>query len=157
MNVAKWLLLGMLLVPLAEVAVFIAVAAAYGFFLALGLQVLAMLAGVMLLRRAGGNHIARVRMAVDEGVSQGRFTALQADGTGGLILLSGILLVIPGFITDLIGLLLLLVPLWRSVNRRLSRTAPPARTDGVVDLEPEQWRRIDDPVLPGRRTDDKGQ
>lgn len=154
MNVAKWLLLGLLAVPLTEVAVFIAVAAAYGFFLALGLQLLATLGGIMLLRHAGGNHIARVRMAMDEGVNRGSFSALQADGTGGLILLAGILLVIPGFITDIVGLFLLLVPLWRALNRKLGRAAPPARTDGVVDLEPEQWHRVDDPALPGRRPDE---
>ena len=102
MNVAKWLFLGVLAVPLAEVAVFIAVAAAFGFFLAVGLQVLATLGGIVLLRHAGGNHIARVRMAMNEGVNQGSFAALQADGTGGLILLAGILLVIPGFITCLL-------------------------------------------------------
>lgn len=155
MNVAKWLLLGVLAVPLAEVAVFIAVAAAYGFFQAVGLQALATLGGFMLLRHAGGNHIARVRMAMNEGVNRGSFAALQADGTGGLILLAGILLVIPGFITDIVGLLLLLAPLWRALNRKLGRAAPPpARADGVVDLEPEQWHRVDDPALPGRRPDE---
>ena len=154
MNVAKWLFLGVLAVPLAEVAVFIAVAAAFGFFLAVGLQVLATLGGIMLLRHAGGNHIARVRMAMNEGVNQGSFAALQADGTGGLILLAGILLVIPGFITDVVGLLLLLVPLWRAINHKLGRAAPPVRADGVVDLEPEQWHRVDDPALPGRRADE---
>ena len=74
-------------------------------------------------------------------------------GTGGLILLAGILLALPGFITDIAGLLLLLAPLWRAVNRKLGRAAPPGRTDGVVDLEPEPWHRVDDPALPGRRPD----
>jgi UPF0716 protein FxsA len=93
-------------------------------------------------------------MAMNEGVNQGSFAALQADGTGGLILLAGILLVIPGFITDIVGLLLLLVPLWRAINHKLGRAAPPVRADGVVDLEPEQWHRVDDPALPGRRADE---
>jgi UPF0716 protein FxsA len=150
MNVAKWLLLAVLALPLLEVAAFIAVASAYGFFQALGLLILGSLAGVMVLRHAGGNHIARVRMAVSEGLNQSSFTALQADSSGGLILLAGILLVIPGFITDGLALLILLVPLWRALGDRLGLRAPPARTDGVVDLEPEQWRRVDDPVLPGR-------
>ncbi len=154
MNVAKWLLLGVLAVPLAEVVVFIAVAAAYGFFQAVGMQALATLGGIMLLRHAGGNHIARVRMAMNEGVNRASFTALQADGTGGLILLAGFLLVIPGFITDMIGLLLLLTPLWRALSRKLGWAAPLVRADGVVDLEPEQWHRVDDPALPGRRPEE---
>ena len=153
MNVAKWLLLAVLAYPLAELVAFIAVAAAYGFFPALGLLILGSVIGVIVLRRAGGNHIARVRVAMNQGVNRRSFTALRADGTGGLILVAGILLVIPGFITDFFGFLVLLVPLWRGLNRRLGRAAPPAQTDGVVDLEPEQWRRVDDAALPGRTPD----
>jgi UPF0716 protein FxsA len=154
MIVAKWLLLAVLVFPLVELAAFVAVATQLGFFNALGLLILGTLAGVMVLRHAGGNHIARVRMAMNQGLNQGSFTALQADSSGGLILLAGILLVIPGFITDALGLLVLLVPLWRALNGRLGRGAPPARSDGIVDLEPEQWRRVDDPVLPRRHVDE---
>ncbi len=100
----------------------------------------------MLLRHGGGSHIARVRTAWD----QGSFTALQADSTGGIVLLAGILLLIPGFITDLAGLLLLLAPLWRALSAALGRGGPPARTDGVVDLAPEQWHQVPDPALPNR-------
>jgi UPF0716 protein FxsA len=150
MNVAKWLLLALLMLPLAELAAFIAVAATYGFFTALGLILAGSFAGVLVLRHAGGNHIARVRVAVNQGLQQGRFSALQADGQGGLVLLAGILLVIPGFITDLLGLLLLLAGFWQMLNVAIGRKAPSGRADGVVDLEPEQWRRVDDPALPGR-------
>ncbi len=157
MNVAKWLLLALLMLPLAELAAFIAVAAAYGFLAALGLLLAGTLAGVLVLRHAGGSHIARVRTAMSEGLGQGRFTALQADGTGGLILVGGFLLVIPGFITDFLGLLVLLAVAWRSLSVSLGRSAPPGRADGVVDLEPEQWHRVDDPALPNRQTDhDRG-
>ena len=150
MNVAKWLLLGMVALPVLEVAVFIMVAAAWGFFQALGLVVLGSLAGVMVLRRAGGNHIARVRVAM----SEGSFSSLQADSQGGFILLAGILFVIPGLITDALGVMVLLVLLWQSLNVTLGRRAPPGRTDGVLDLEPEQWRRVEDPALPRRDQDD---
>ncbi len=143
MNVAKWLLLAVLALPLAELAAFIAVALVLGFFMALGLVLAGSLAGALILRHAGGSHIARVRVAVD----QGRFSALQADSRGGLILLAGILLLIPGLITDFLGLLLLLGTLWPGLRDE----APPASADGVVDLAPEQWRRVDDPALPGRR------
>jgi UPF0716 protein FxsA len=142
MNVAKWLLLALLALPLAELAVFIAVASRIGFAWALLLVLAGMLAGGLVLRHAGGNHIARVRVAMD----QGSFTALQADGSGGAILLAGILLLIPGFITNVLGLAVLAGALFRQ--------KPPApRSDGVVDLEPEQWQRVPDPVLPDRRED----
>ena len=149
MNVAKWLLLGLLALPLAELAVFIAVAAAFGFFMTVGLVLAGSLAGGLILRHAGGSHIARMRVAMNQGLEQGSFTALRADGTGGLFLISGILLVIPGLITDFLGLVLLLVALWQGFRSGFGSGAPTARNDGVVDLEPEQWHRVDDPALPG--------
>lgn len=150
MNVAKWLLLAVLLLPVMELAAFIAVAAEIGFLPALALIAAGSFAGMLVLRHAGGSHIARVRVALD----QGSFTALQADGSGGLILLAGILLLIPGFITDALGLLLLAAPLRQALGAALRR-GPAARPDGVVDLPPEQWRRVPDPELPDRRGDDR--
>ena len=155
MNVAKWLLLALLMLPLAELAAFIAVAVAFGFLTSLGLLVAGTLAGVLILRQAGSNHIARVRVAVNQGLQQGNFTLLQADGASGLLLVAGILLVIPGFITDFLGLLALAGGLWRSASVALGRSAPPPRADGVVDLEPEQWHRVDDPALPHRDAGDR--
>ncbi len=151
MNVAKWLLLTLLALPFLELVAFIAVAAAIGFGWALGLVLSSSLAGLLILRHAGGNHIARMRVALN----QGNFTALQADGTGGFILLAGILLLIPGFITDVIALFLLLAPLRRAAGAVFSGTAASARNDGVVDLAPEQWRQVPDPSLPDRRQDER--
>jgi UPF0716 protein FxsA len=150
MNVAKYLLLAVLALPVMELAALIAVAAQIGFLLALALIAAGSLAGALVLRHAGGNHIARVRVALD----QGSFTALQADSSGGLILLAGILLLIPGFITDVLGLLLLVPPLRQAVGATFGRGGPAQRADGVVDLPPEQWRRVPDPELPDR-SDDK--
>jgi UPF0716 protein FxsA len=86
-------------------------------------------------------------------MAQGSFTSLQADGTGGLVLLAGFLLLIPGFITDVAGLLLLLAPLRRALVGAFVGGKPPQASDGVVDLEPEQWRRVPDQALTDRRED----
>jgi UPF0716 protein FxsA len=151
MNVAKYLLLAMLALPVMELAAFIAVAAAIGVLPALGLIAAGSFAGMLLLRHAGGNHIARVRVALGEG----RFTALQADSTGSLTLIAGILLLIPGFITDALGLLLLVAPLGRAVGAAFGHSAPTGTGDGVVDLPPEQWRRVPDPQLPDQRDNER--
>lgn len=144
MNVAKWLLIALLALPLAELAALIAVVMTLGLLWAVMLQAASSLAGLLVLRHAGGTHVSRVRSAL----GQGSITALTADGTGSLTLLAGILLLIPGFITDAVGLLLL----FGAALRR-----PPARPagDGVIDLAPEQWRRVDDPALGDRRSDDR--
>ena len=150
MNVAKWLMLALLALPLAELAAFIAVAVMIGFAWALALVLAGSLLGALVLRHAGGNHIARVRVALGDGGA----TALQADSAGFLILLAGILLLIPGFITDVLGLALLVGPLRRALASILGRQTAP-RHDGIVDLEPEQWRRVPDPSLPDRRDNDE--
>jgi len=147
MNVAKWLLLMLLALPFLELAAFLAVAATIGFGWALVLVFAGSLAGALILRHAGGNHIARVRVALGEG----SFTSLQADRDGGLILFAGILLLIPGFITDTLAVFLLVAALWRTMGS----DARSAQNDGVVDLAPEQWHQVPDRSLPGRRNDDR--
>jgi UPF0716 protein FxsA len=147
MNVAKWLLLILLALPFLELAAFIAVAATIGFGWALMLVLAGSLTGALILRHAGGSHIARMRVALAEG----SFTALQADRYGGLVLFAGILLLIPGFITDAMAVILLSTALWRVV----AGATPPAQNDGVVDLPPEQWHQVPDPSLPDRRNDSR--
>ena len=144
-KIARWMLTALLMLPLMELVVFVAVAVAIGFAAALGLVLLGSFAGILMLRHAGGSHIARIRVAMTEA----NFSALQADTAGGLILLAGILLVI--------GLALLIAPLRRALlglaGLRPSAAHRPA--DGVVDLEPEQWHRVPDPALSGRRDNDR--
>jgi hypothetical protein len=80
-------------------------------------------------------------------MADGSISAVHTDGPGARTLLAGILLVIPGFITDAAGLLLLL----RGFAATLRRGPPRPSADGVVDLAPDQWERIPDPALPDRR------
>lgn len=147
MTVAKYLLLAVLFLPAAEIAAFIAVAASIGFLWALALIAAGSFAGALILRHAGGNHIARMRVAM----ADGSFTALRADSIGTSTLLAGFLLLIPGFITDVIGLLVLARGLGGGAAVRRGPSGPPP--DGVVDLEPEQWRRVPDTALPRRDRD----
>jgi UPF0716 protein FxsA len=145
-NVAKWALLALFALPLLELAAFVAVAATIGFGWALCLVLGGSLAGGLILRHAGGSHVARMRVAFQ----RGHFTALEADQTGGYVLIAGILLLIPGFITDLAALCLLVPALRRAFSKALGKAAP-VRNDGVVDLAPDQWRQIRDPSLADRR------
>src|SRR5579884_1405765 len=146
MTLLKWLLMSLLLLPFMELAAFIAVAATIGVGWALALILAGSFCGLMLLRHGGGAHVARIRSAM-----RGRsFSALQADGAGGLVLLSGVLLLIPGFITDAVAVVLLVFPALRRLAEAFGfRPSVQHRRpeDGVLDLEPEQWRRIPDPQL----------
>ncbi len=146
MNVAKWALLAVLILPFLELAVFIIMTAIVGFGWALCLWLAGSLAGLLVLRHAGGNHIARMRVVM----GQGSFTALRADRSGGALLLAGILLLIPGFISDLLTLFLLV-----GSAQRAAYGARTAHNDGVVDLAPEQWHQVPDSSLPDRRGDER--
>lgn len=149
MTILRGLILAVLALPLLEIAAFALVAAAVGLGLAFALIVGLSVAGALVIRHAGTAHISRVRVAVGEN----RLSALQADSTGALTLIAGILLLVPGFITGVIGLLLLIVPLRRMLGPETGRS--PAANDNVVDLAPEDWRQVpDDRVTDQRRRND---
>ncbi len=116
----------------------------------LGLVLAGSLAGVLAVRHAGGSHIARVRVALGDG----SVTAMRADSDGFIILLArillllaGILLLIPGLISNVLGLLLLIAPIRRQFAAFVGASGAPPHLDDVVDLEPEQWRRMPDPEM----------
>ena len=136
MSLSKWLLIGFLVLPLAELAVFVAVALRIGLLPALALLAATSVLGVGLLRLAGqGQRIPQIRVSTIDG----NFTA--GGSPGFFLAVSGILLVLPGFLTDALGLLVLLPPVRRAVGAALGRFfRPPSRArDDVVDLEPGEW------------------
>jgi UPF0716 protein FxsA len=106
----------------AEVFAIVEVAHALGVLNTLVLLVLVSLVGVWLMRRVGLGVWRRARSRVQAGEVPGREIT---DGV--LVLSAGALLAVPGFITDVLGLLLLLPPVRAVVRaaalRRLGRRA----------------------------------
>lgn len=149
---ARWFIIGILFLPIAEIAVFVLVAAYIGVSWALALMLATTLAGALTLRRAGRGELARMRMAVadtDRASRDSRVGKLiEANAGGFLTVLAGLLLLLPGFLTDLLGLLLLLRPLQRLLVMLLTRRFrrdPDA--DGVVNLAHDEWQRVPDPRI----------
>jgi UPF0716 protein FxsA len=143
----KWIILAILLLPVAEIGVFIVVAAVLGLGWAFTLLLATTLAGFWVLRWAGRGGLARFRVAV----ADSNVTGIEANTGGFLTVLAGLLLLLPGFITDVIGLLLLIAPVrrWCSAAFRRavrSRNRAAGRTD-VIDLEPKEWRQVADREL----------
>jgi len=102
-----------LLVPLAELIVIVRVGASIGVLNTIGLLVLISLAGAWLVRRERLSVLTRARRELDAGRVP---TARLVDGL--LILAAGTLLLTPGFLTDIVGVLLLLPPV-RVLLRRV--------------------------------------
>jgi UPF0716 protein FxsA len=106
------LALAFLLVPIAELAVLVAVGSQIGYLNTFVLMVVLSLTGAWLARREGLGAWRRLQAALVEGRMP---TVEVADGA--MILLAGALLLTPGFLSDVLGVLLLLPPV-RAVARR---------------------------------------
>ncbi len=107
-----------LALPFIEIAGFIVVGRQIGVLATLGLVIAAAVLGMTLLRVQGFGVMTRIRRELDGGRDPGRELA-----NGVMIMLAGILLLIPGFVTDIIGLLLFLPPVrrlaWAFLGRRM--------------------------------------
>jgi UPF0716 protein FxsA len=103
-----------ILIPLAELAVLIAVGDVIGLGPTLILLLVVSVAGAWLAKQQGVAAWRRFQLALAEGRMP---TVEVADGA--MILLAGALLLTPGFLTDVAGVLLLLPPT-RALARRLA-------------------------------------
>ena len=140
-----WLFALFLAVPLIEIALFIVVGGWLTLWPTLGLVVLSGIAGLTLIRWQAERVVPTLRR--DMGAMKDPLSPL---AHGGLIFLGGVLLVVPGFFSDALGLALML-PIVRTavihwIGRRVTVQAFPmrqgpqrheARADGgpVIDGE----------------------
>jgi UPF0716 protein FxsA len=106
-------LLLLILWPVAELFVAIKVAEAIGVLLTVVLLIIGWPLGIWLAKAEGRAAWRRLSAAVEQGRPPGREVI-----DGALILVGAVMLIIPGFITDVLGLSLLLAPT-RSLLRRL--------------------------------------
>ncbi|MCD1617316.1 FxsA family protein [Salipiger marinus] len=111
-----WLFLAFLAVPLIEIALFIQVGGLIGLWPTLFVVVVTAIMGTWLVRSQGLRALANL---------QGSFSRLE-DPTqplahGAMILLSGALLLTPGFFTDAVGFALLVPGVRLAVMRQIAR------------------------------------
>lgn len=138
----KSVLLMLLALLLAEVGLFMVVAHQIGLWTTIGLGLVTSLAGALLLRQVGRAAFGRLRAPAF--AAQSRSLA----GTGTAIVFRGIaaiLLLAPGFITDAVGVALIVPAVQRRVRaafQRLIRATPRTKPEStVVDLDPSEWER----------------
>jgi UPF0716 protein FxsA len=144
-------------VPLAEIGVFILVGGVIGVLPTIALVLVTAVTGATLLRVNGVRQLAAIQRQVAAGSLPGRDIA-----HGAMMLVAGVLLLTPGFITDTLGLLLF-VPAIRNaiygfLAARIRFAAPPPafgqgfgapHADGAtIDLGENEWR--DDGEGPSR-------
>ena len=122
----RWVPLVLLVAAVCEIAVIVAVARAIGGWQTLGLLILCSLLGAWLVRREWSGAWRGLREALQTGAMPAGELADAA-----LILLGGLFIVVPGFITDVLGLLLVL-PFTRPVGRRLLQVLVARRVLGAA-------------------------
>ena len=141
----SWLLVfTFVVVPLVEIYVLIQVGQVIGVWWTILLLILDSILGTWLIRHEG----RRAWLALNTALSTGQMPARElADGA--LILVGGTLMLSPGFVTDALGILLIL-PFTRPVFRRVLTRVVTARLLGAI-VTPGQGPR--GPQGPGGQGD----
>jgi len=125
---------GLLLVAAAEIAAFWAIAEQIGFLWALAILLVVSALGPFVVRRVGFGVLANTRERLAKGEVP---TRELLDGL--VVLIGGVMICVPGFIGDALGLLLMISPVRRLVIRvsgsRLARR--------VQKFPADRWRVID--------------
>lgn len=134
---------GVVALVVLETVVTVLVASAIGVFPTLGLGLLSTVAGTMLLRRQGFKTVLRMRAES----AAGRLPAATLL-EGAVLAVASLLMILPGFITDLAGILLFVPAVRRFLGRRIrDRVAfqaarrerfRPARA-GVLELDETEY------------------
>ncbi|MCY4068604.1 MAG: FxsA family protein [Acidimicrobiaceae bacterium] len=138
-NVFGVLLLLLLGMPLLELYVIIVVADQTGAGAAIALLVLVSVVGAWMVRRSGIGVLNQIRRRLDDGQLPAKELV---DGV--LILVAGALMLTPGFVTDAVGLGLLLLPV-RVLTRNLlmrrfvRRVTLAAATPGPGSWQAASW------------------
>lgn len=152
-----------LVIPVAEISAFVLVGNQIGVLPTIALVFLTAIAGSVLLRWQGFAAMTRIQAELAAGRIPGRELV-----NGVMILLAGILLMTPGFVTDLLGLLLFVPPIrdlvWRFLSERVTFQTFGSRRFGenfggegadntnaapdIVDLDEDEYRRNPDRKSP---------
>ena len=152
----------LVILPLLEIAGFIVVGRQIGVFATIGLIILSTVLGAVLLRIQGFGLMTRIRQTMEQGGMPGRELV-----HGFMILVAGFLLVAPGFISDIIGLLLFIPAIrdiaWNFLRSRIiivgqgqDFTARNSRqqSDKVIDLDAQDYTSTGPKDTPWRKLDD---
>ncbi len=131
-----WVFVLFLAWPLIEIALFVTLGGALGLWLTLLIVLGSGMLGIALLRGHGLRTAERLRREM--GALRDPMSPV-ADGA--LVMLAALLLILPGFLTDALGLLLLIPPVRTGLIALLAsrirvvqtrQTGPARRSDGII-------------------------
>jgi len=100
-------------IPLIEIAIFISIGSEIGILNTIAIILITALVGIFLIRRQGINLL----FSAQRNMSQGIMPTEEIKG-GIFLLISGLLLITPGFFTDCIGFAMFLKPVQNFVTSK---------------------------------------
>lgn len=155
----RWLPLALIfLLAYIEISIFIKVAAVLGVLVTLLLVIFSSCVGISLVRNQG----IKTFMQMQQKLAAGESPAAEMVKSVSLVL-AGFLLLIPGFFTDFLGLLLLLPPIQKSLTLKLMPhlniyrggfSASSGPMGGGNTFDGEFQRKTDDPFIVEHRPDE---
>ena len=131
--------MGLMLWGMAEITAFVVVGAWIGVLGVLALVLGTVVLGVALLRRQGVQAVEQMRVGM----------RVETLGSSGLMMLGGILLVLPGLLTDLVGAALLVPAVRRWLGLWLAARFQPVQEDVLEGVAVE----VEAPRLPSGWTE----
>ncbi len=147
----------LLAIPLLEIAAFIVIGGQIGVLATLAMVFVTAVIGSILLRVQGFGLINRIRSETEQGRVPGRELV-----HGVMILIAGVLLLTPGFVTDTLGFLLFVPAIrdigWHIVKDRIVVSSgfdggfggPRNRGGKTIDLDDDEFTSSGDPNSPWR-------
>ncbi|MEU6379730.1 FxsA family membrane protein [Streptomyces sp. NPDC046909] len=112
LGIAAWLVL--------EIWLLTVVAGATSGFVVFLLLLAGIVLGAVVIKRAGRRAFQNLNQTLQRGTAPASGSG--SGGGNGLLMLGGLLLMLPGLISDAVGLLLLIPPVQKAIGRRAERT-----------------------------------
>ncbi|EJF91219.1 FxsA family protein [Bartonella tamiae] len=141
-----------------EIAGFIIVGRKIGVLATLGLIILSMFVGCILLRIQGLTLLTRLQNELAAGHMPNR-----TIGNGAFVIIGAILLIIPGFVSDIFGILLFIPPIrhliWHFITKKIQVKTTyhgdiKQDDETIINLHDDEYHRSDPNKSPWRQDDD---
>tara|TARA_B100001559_G_scaffold255309_1_gene219377 strand:- start:371 stop:787 length:417 start_codon:yes stop_codon:yes gene_type:complete len=133
MNIKKIILFSLVLLPIIEIFLFVEIGSIIGSFNTISIIILSAFFGIYLIKTHAPRYLAEMQSKVIQGIRPDKEIM-----SGIITLISGIFFFIPGFLTDFIGIFMLIAPVKSTLINKYgftsTRTQRPPRKS-VIDVE----------------------
>ena len=115
MNIKKYTLICLILLPIIEIVLFVEIGSIIGSFNTISIIILSAFFGIYLIKSHAPTFLAEIRNKVIQGIRPDREIM-----SGIITFISGVLFLVPGFLTDFIALMFLISPLKNTLISKYS-------------------------------------